>query len=243
VIFDNARNVLYVSNVGEDEEGQGYISKLTRDGEVTEAQWVTGLKGPKGMAVYDDRLYVSDVDRLVAIDIEAGEVAESWDAPESEFLNDVAADSDGRVFVSDMNGNAIYALDGEQFSVWLEDEALMQPNGLLVEEDRLVIAAWGEGEGESATPGHLKTVDYETKAIESLGDGTPVGNLDGIEADGKGNYLVTDWVAGALFRIKPSGDAEQLLDLNQGSADLEHRGGEVLIPMMMDGSVRAWRID
>src|SRR5690606_30448945 len=73
VIFDNARNVLYVSNVGEDEEaGQGYISRLTHDGEVTEAQWVTGLKGPKGMAVNDDRLYVSDVDRLVAIDIEAG---------------------------------------------------------------------------------------------------------------------------------------------------------------------------
>src|SRR5690606_3169747 len=107
VIFDNARNVLYVSNVGEgEEEGNGYISKVTHDGRVTQAQWVTGLKGPKGMAVYDDRLYVSDVDRLVAIDIEAGEVAETWDAPESEFLNDVAADSEGRIFMSDMDGNA-----------------------------------------------------------------------------------------------------------------------------------------
>ena len=244
VIFDNARNVLYVSNVGEDEEeGKGYISKLSHDGEVTEEQWVTGLKGPKGMAVYDDRLYASDVDRLVAIDVEAGEVTETWNAPESQFLNDVAADSDGRIFVSDMGANAIYVLDGEEFAVWLEDEALMQPNGLLVEEDRLVVAAWGEGEGESATLGHLKTVDFETKSIDSLGNGNPVGNLDGIEADGKGNYFVTDWVAGALYRIQPSGEAEQLLDLNRGSADLEHRGGEVLIPMMMDGTVRAWRID
>src|SRR5690606_20259218 len=89
VIFDNARNVLYVSNVGQDEEARrGYISKLTRDGEVTEERWVTGLKGPKGMAIYDDRLYVSDVDRLVAIDVEAGEIAETWDAPGSQFLND-----------------------------------------------------------------------------------------------------------------------------------------------------------
>ena len=244
VLFDNARNVLYVSNVGEDEDSnEGYISKLTPDGEVTEAQWVTGLKGPKGMAVYDDRLYVADVDRLVVIDVDAGEVVETYDAPDSEFLNDVAADSEGRVFVSDTSGNALYVLDGEEFSVWLKDEALAQPNGLLVEKDRLVVAAWGEDEGESPVLGHLKTVDYETKAIEALGDGTPVGNLDGIEPDGQGNYFVTDWVAGALYRVKPSGEAEQLLDLNEGSADLEVRAGQVLIPIMMDGEVRAWRID
>lgn len=244
VVFDNAHNVLYVSNVGGDEDGeQGYISKLTPDGEVTEAQWVTGLKGPKGMAVHDDRLYVSDVDRLVVIGVEEGEIVETYDAPDAEFLNDVAADNEGRVFVSDMNGNAIYVLDGEEFSVWLEDEALMQPNGLLAEEDRLVVAAWGKGEGADATPGHLITVDYDSKRIESLGDGTPVGNLDGIEPDGEGNYLVTDWVAGALYRIQPSGEAEQLLDLNQGSADLEYRAGLALIPMMMDGDLRAWRLD
>jgi glucose/arabinose dehydrogenase len=244
VVFDNARNVLYVSNVGEDEDGgQGYISKLTRDGKVTEAKWVEGLKGPKGMAVHGDRLHVSDVDRLVVIDVEAGEIVATYDAPDAEFLNDVAADRDGRVFVSDMNGNAIYVLDGEEFSMWLADEALMQPNGLLAEEDRLVVAAWGEGEGARATSGHLITVDYDTKSIESLGDGTPIGNLDGIEPDGEGNYLVTDWVAGALYRIRPTGKAEQLLDLNEGSADLEYRAGLAIIPMMMDGELRAWRVD
>ena len=244
VLFDNPRNVLYVSNVGEDEDSnEGYISKLTPDGEVTEARWVAGLKGPKGLAVHDDRLYVADVDRLIVIDVDAGEIVETYDAPDSEFLNDVAADGEGRVFVSDTSGNAIYVLDGEEFSVWLEDEALMQPNGLLVEEDRLVVAAWGEDEGDSPVLGHLKTVDFETKAIETLGDGTPVGNLDGIEPDGQGGYLVTDWVAGALYRIKPSGEAEQLLDLNEGSADLEVRAGQVLIPIMMDGELRAWRID
>ncbi|MEX2125083.1 MAG: PQQ-dependent sugar dehydrogenase [Woeseia sp.] len=148
VIFDNARNVLYVSNAGEDEKsGQGYISRLTPDGEVIEAQWVTGLKGPKGMAVHDDR--------LIVVDLEEGVIAETYDAPDAEFLND----------------------------------------------------------------------------------------LDGIESDDKGNYLVTDWVAGALYRVQPSGEAEQLLDLNQGSADLEYRGGQVLIPMMMDGVLRAWRVD
>jgi sugar lactone lactonase YvrE len=246
VVFDDARNVLYLSNVGQEgieKNGQGYISKLAPDGKVTEAQWVTGLNAPKGMALHEDRLYVSDIDRLVVIDIDSGEIAGTYDAPEAKFLNDVTIDGAGRVFVSDMRGNAIYLFDGNEFSVWLEEEGLMQPNGLLAEEDRLVVAAWGQGEGEGATLGHLLTVDYDAKSIESLGDGTPVGNLDGIESDGDGNYLVTDWLAGALYRIEPSGAAEQLLDLNQGSADLEYRGGLAVIPMMVDGELRAWQVD
>jgi hypothetical protein len=97
----------------------------------------------------------------------------------------------------------------------------------------------------SAKPSHLKTVDLKSKTVAILGDGSPVGNLDGIEPDGKGSYLVTDWVAGALFRIEPSGKAEKLLDLNQGSADLLYRPEEklVLIPMMQDGVLLAYRLE
>ena len=114
-------------------------------------------------------------------------------------------------------------------------------------DDRLVVAAWGETteSGETTTPGHLKTVDYGSKTVRSLGDGSPVGNLDGVEAIGNGAYLVTDWIAGALFRIDASGKAERLLDLNQGSADLEYvaADGLALVPMMMDGTVVAYRIE
>ncbi len=74
---------------------------------------------------------------------------------------------------------------------------------------------------------------------------TPIGNLDGVELDDNGDYLVTDWVAGALFRVEPSGKAEQLLDLNQGSADLLYKDGEklVLIPLMQDGVLAAYRFE
>ena len=48
-------------------------------------------------------------------------------------------------------------------------------------------------------------------------------------------------MAGGLFRISSAGDAELLLDMNQGSADLGVIGGEstVLVPMMMDNKVIA----
>ena len=57
--------------------------------------------------------------------------------------------------------------------------------------------------------------------------------------------LMLAWVAGGLFRIQPDGSAEQLLDLGQGSADLEYLAYRklALIPMMLDGTVVAHRLD
>jgi hypothetical protein len=60
-----------------------------------------------------------------------------------------------------------------------------------------VVGSWGEmtDRFETEVPGHLKVVDFETMEVQSLGDGTPVGNLDRVEPDGPGNYLVSDWMA------------------------------------------------
>lgn len=246
-VYDDERDVLYVSNVDgnpTERDGQGFISRVAPDGSMVEANWVTGLNAPKGLALEGSMLYVADIDRLVAIDVEKGEVANEHQAEAAKFLNDVTVDGSNRVYVSDMQDDAIYRLDGGTFEVWLQDPALQSPNGLLAEEGRLVIASWGvTSDGATKTPGSLKAVNLETKEISSIG-AEPVGNLDGVEATADGSYLVTDWVAGALFRFDSSGNVEQLLDLNQGSADLEYRADEQLaiIPMMNDGKLSAYRI-
>jgi sugar lactone lactonase YvrE len=248
-LYDDQRDVLYVSNVAgspTDKDGQGFISKVSPEGELVEAQWVSGLNAPKGLGLEGGMVYVADIDRLVAIDIEKGEIAGEHQAAAAQFLNDVTVDGEGRVYVSDMAGNAIYRLDGDSFEIWVQDEALESPNGLLAEEDRIVVGSWGVMTDGSATktPGHLKAVDLDSKEISSIGSGEAVGNLDGVEATSEGDYLVTDWAGGALFRIDSSGDAEQILDLNQGSADLEYRADEKLaiIPMMNDNKLVAYRI-
>lgn len=250
IVLDGDAGVLYLSNVNGEAnaaDGNGYVSKLSTSGEVMEKEWVTGLDAPKGMALHDGRLYVSDIDKLVVIDTASGEIAARHEAPDAKFLNDVTAHADGRVFVSDMATNSIYLLDGDSFGVWLQDAALENPNGLLAEGDRLLVGAWGVMKEDFSTevPGHMKAIDYQTKAITSVGSGAPVGNLDGVEADGKGGYLVTDWMSGGLFRISADGSAEMLMDLNQGSADHEviEADGVAVIPMMMDGKVTAYQVD
>jgi sugar lactone lactonase YvrE len=170
-----------------------------------------------------------------------------YEAPQARFLNDVTVDAAGNVYVSDMMDDAIYRLTGDSFGLWLRDEALEAPNGLLAEDGRIVVGSWGvitEGFATEA-PGHLKTVSIAERSVASLGDGTPVGNLDGVEADGRGNYFVTDWMAGALLQVAPSGEAVLLLDLDQGSADHEYVAGEglIVIPMMNDGKLVAYRVN
>jgi sugar lactone lactonase YvrE len=250
-LLDAGGQALYVSNIAGEmtgKDGTGFISKLGLDGTLAEREWVTGLDAPKGMALHDGTLYVADIDRLVAIDVGAGAVGDSWAAEGAQFLNDVVADDAGRVFVSDMLGGRIYVLEGGALSVWVEGEALMHPNGLEVADGKLIVAPWGSGlkdDFTTETGGHLLEIDLESREIADHGSGEAVGNLDGIRPDGDGGWLVTDWIAGALLRIAPDGSFETLEDLPAGSADLEFAGGERLavIPLMLDGTVVAHRIE
>jgi sugar lactone lactonase YvrE len=250
-LFDSERNVVYISNVAGEanaKDGIGFISKISLDGKMHESQWIKGLNAPKGMILHGNLLYVSDIDTLVEIDVTKGAVTNSWVAEGSQFLNDTAVDADGRVFVSDMLADSIYVLENGKLAVFVQDPALLHPNGLRVEGGKLLVAGWGEDiqpDFSTKTPGRLVSVDLTTKEISAVGSGEPIGNLDGLEPDGSGNWMVTDWVAGQLYRIHPDGSAEKLIDLNSGSADLEYVEREKLaiIPMMMDGKVTAHRTE
>jgi outer membrane protein assembly factor BamB len=139
-VLESSEGVLYVSNVNGDAaaaDGNGYISKLSLKGEILDKEWVTVLDAPKGLALHDGKLYVSDIDKLVVIDTATGEIVASHEAPGATFLNDVGAHDDGRVFVSDMMQNQIWKLEGDQFELWIEDETLGNPNGVLAENNRL----------------------------------------------------------------------------------------------------------
>jgi len=122
----------------------------------------------------------------------------------------------------------------------------MSPNGLLVEGDKLIVAAWGAGmaaDYSTKTPGHLLQVSITDKSISDLGNGTPVGNLDGLEAFDDDTYLVTDWVAGKVFQIDQKGNAKILLKLSQGTADLSYDPETriAIIPMMVDNKLVAYK--
>lgn len=247
-VLDAGAGVLYVSNTNggpTDVDGNGYIAKLSPKGEVLEKTWVSGLDSPKGLALHDGKLYVADITKVAVIDTKSGKILKTYAAPGSVFLNDVTADKDGRVFISDMMTNQIWLLEGDELKLWLENAALDNPNGLLAETDRLLVASWGVPKADFSTdvPGSLRAIELKSKEIKKLGS-APVGNLDGLEPDGKGGYLATDWFSGGLYHLTADGKADLLMDLNKGSADIEviPAEGLVIIPMMLDNKVVAYKL-
>lgn len=245
---DTEAGIIYVSNIAGgpgDRDGNGYISKLGLDGKIVTEKWVTGLDAPKGLALSGGKLFVADLDNLVEIDVASGTIVTKHAAAGAKILNDVAVDGEGRIYTSDWPGNAIWRLSGGTFEKWLESGELKNPNGLFVDKDKLIVATWGAmaADFSTTTPGNLLTVNLADKAIANLGDGKPVGNLDGIEPFDADSFLVTDWVAGKVFQIARSGEAKELLKLGQGSADLGYIAASrtAIIPLMVDGKVVAYK--
>ena len=248
VVYDGKSGAIYVSNVNGaagDKNGNGYISRLSLDGKVLDQEWVKGLNAPKGLALSGGKLYTADIDTLVEIDIATAAITHRYQVADAKFLNDVAAAPNGDIYVSDMSMNRIHLLHGGKFSIWLETPDLLNPNGVLVQGNHLIVGAWGVMTDDSSTkvPGHLLKISFRDKAIKNIGAGLPIGNLDGVEAYHDG-FLVTDWMAGKFLHIDMTGKTTVLLVLKPGSADHAYVQDQnlVLIPMMQDNKLIAYKL-
>lgn len=226
-------------------DGNGRIARIGADGTVKAPRWVARLNAPKGLRSHEGTLWTSDIDEIVAIEIATGKISSKVRVPGAQFLNDVAIGADGTVYVSDMLANKIYALKGGKMSVFAEGEDLEYPNGMLVEGDSIIVGGWGKPEADYSTkvPGRLYKLDLKTK-MKTLITPTPTANIDGIESDGKGGYIASDWMAGKILRISANGKVDMLSQFMQGTADIGFIAADslLIIPHMNENRVAAYDI-
>jgi sugar lactone lactonase YvrE len=226
---------LYVSNVageGDAADGQGFISRVSREGRMLEREWASGLNAPKGVARAGDRLYVADIDALAIIDVNAPRVIRRIPAPGAKFLNDVAVAPDGRVLVTDSETARIYALNGDRLEAWLEHALLRSVNGLMPETDRLYV---------TTMQGLLLAVDYATRAIETRAEG--LGEADGVVRVGE-DLLVSEW-PGVLHLVHPDGRHEIVLETRADNIylnDILLVGDTLYAPNWTPGTLTAYRV-
>jgi sugar lactone lactonase YvrE len=263
VAYASKQNVLFVSNMNgepDQKDQNGFISKVSpSNGSIIKLNWITALNAPKGIAISNDnsKLYVADITDLVEIDIASGKIIKRFNAPGSSLLNDVVADNQGNIYVSDTNVNTIYKLDtnlgnstsSPELQAWLKDPQLNSPNGLHMgdNENKLIVVSIGP---VSKPVGGIEVIDVKNKTITSLGEqGTtsPLGGLDGIESDASNtHYYVTDNPAGKVYDVNADGTGYQtLIDLNtQGVADLVSLPGQstIIIPLTKDNKLVAYKL-
>ncbi len=242
VLYHESGNILYVSNINgrpTQKNGQGFISKLSLDGKIRRLKWATGLNAPKGSAIFGGKLYVSDIDQLIEIDLKTGKILAGYPAAGAKFLNDVATDVSGNIYVTDMSSenSVIYRLVQGKMTAWVKGKEISNPNGLCMEKKRLVVGNSGDGS--------LKAINLAAKKINTL---ARVGSgIDGLRADGKGSYFISDW-KGKTSLVTASGKIIVLMDTTASkinSADLEYVKSRrlLLIPTFFDNRVVAYRVE
>jgi sugar lactone lactonase YvrE len=237
VMYDPNAQILYVSNISGKpplKNGKGFISKVNLDGSIHTLSWVTGLNAPKGMGISGNTLYVTDIDRIIAIDIPTGSMRKTWGVAGAKFLNDIAVHRSGRVYITDMATKTIHLIDSGQVSTFLTLD-YNKPNGLFMAGDIL----WaGTAEGiikiDTATGANAMAVEQ-------------AGGIDGIKPLGDGRYIVSDW-KGKIQIIQKDRAPVVLSDTSAekiNAADFEYIPGThlVIVPTFFDNRVVAYRLE
>lgn len=249
----------YVTVMNAKEPGDGELVDVSKNGIKVFAK---GFDEPKGIVFLNGYLYFSDVTQIWKVDNEgkASIFVDKADFPKPVlYLNDVSLDGKGNgIFIADMGAteymrdanNNLWPLDSEEakkipalgriYHVDLEGHITIQqdtsplilnPNGVGVDNDgNSMVAAFFKGN-------FLVTKDGVLTPLKGQFRGA-----DAVEQDSKGNYYVSSWVSGKVWKIDPITEASTLLIEGLASAAdfyLEEDKDRLLVPDMMTGKIYA----
>jgi len=235
--YNSSEKTIYISNIvgmHNIKDGEGYVSKLTEKGELIEKEWVKGLNAPKGIACTKKNLYVTDIDRVVEVNLKTGKIEKTYKNKKSKSLNDITVSSDGKVFVSDSNGNCIFYVGNDSLEVFMESDQLSSMNGILAHENLLYLGS----------KGNFISIDQKTKTINPIAEN--VGYLDGILMIDKNKFITSDF-KGKVQLIEPGKDIEILINTTEmkiNAADLGFIPSQnlLLVPTFNDNKLNAYRL-
>lgn len=235
--YNKYDNTIYVSNiVGKHnvKDGEGFISKLNTKGEFIAKEWVTGLNAPKGIASTKSKLYVTDIDRVVEISLKSGKILKEYRNQKSKSLNDVCVSANGRVYVSDSEGDCIFFIGMDSLEVLIQSKDFGGMNGIYASGNLLYLGS----------KSNFISVNQKTKTITVLAE--KVGYLDGIEQIAGNVFVTSDW-SGHVQLIQLGKGVEKLLDtstIKVNAADLGYISSLklLLVPTFLDNKVVAYKL-
>ena len=236
VLFDKANQILYVSNIdGTDPwkaDGKGSIAKVGLDGKIIAAEWVSGMNAPKGMGIYNGKLYVADLGNITVINIASGKIEKNIPIQGAKGLNDISIDPNGVIYVTEYLSKKLYKVANEKAELIAEN--LTQPNGVLFHNNELFLL---DGTG-------MFKVNAD-KSMAKITDGME-GGVDGIENIEGNSFIVSCW-EGALWQVNADGTKHLLMDTRKEKRSTADIGFDpstktVYIPTFFRNTVVAYEV-
>jgi sugar lactone lactonase YvrE len=235
VRHDPMADVYLVANINgdaTDADDNGFISRVSPEGEILELKWIDGATGdftlnaPKGMTFMFNLLLVADIDHVRVFNRTNGAHMADWPIPGAVFLNDIAVGPNGALYVTDTGTNTLYRFDDGTPVVVASGEEFGNPNGVDVDAEGPVVVLWRGG---------VKRVDPltgETTDLPAPGGG----QLDGIVLMDDGSYVVSSWSAEAVLRVAADGTITPVLESVPQAADIGYDAtrNRILVPTFMN---------
>jgi glucose/arabinose dehydrogenase len=230
-----------VSVIGEfDKDGDGMVAAISPGKVVPLA---TGMDDPKGLVEWKGWIFVADNKRVWRIDPKGkSEVyAAASDFPRPPvFLNDLAIDENGVLFVSDTgdrkgNDGAVFRITSDKTITTIVDRQknpeIRGPNGVMIDGPKHLLMA-------DFLAGTVSRVTIADGTMEKLLDGLP--GADGLVRDMDGNLYISQWSEGRVSVLPPEAKSVVLIsDKFQAAADicLDWPTGHIIVPDMKKGTV------
>lgn len=247
VRHDPEQDVWLVANFGAGEgdprDGDGFIARLTAEGEVDSLRFMVGTAGaplhmPRGMFIEGDTLWVADVDGVHGFHRRDGRQLAFIDFTMHEpgFLNDVAAGPDGVLYVTDTGRARVYRVAGAGGRPEVVVDSLpAPPNGITWDRSRgaFLLAPWGDGRVIlSLTP---------DGAVDSVAT-VETTRFDGIEMVGD-RILVATQADSSLWLVE-RGTPVRVVRVRGRPADIAYdaRRGVVAVPYIALNRVDFWEV-
>ncbi|MBC7866044.1 MAG: ATP/GTP-binding protein, partial [Gloeobacteraceae cyanobacterium ES-bin-316] len=203
VLYSPADNMLYVSNIDgkpSEKDLKGSISKVSPDGKTMIHNWAINLSAPKGMGIFGKTLFVADMQEVVLVDLNSGDIRERIVVPGSVFLNDVTVAPNGTVYVSDSYTGKVHQIKNSVQSTYMENKVSI--NGLYADGEDLYLA--------------VKDTLYKAdknKMLTVIATGMDESS-DGIEMTTNKDFIVSCW-NGIVYHIKKDGSKTVLIDTRE----------------------------
>lgn len=242
VLMDPSGTFLYVSCLNgppTKENKTSLIAKVGLDGKIINPRFAENLNGTKGMCILGDKLYVSEMTQIVAIDLKTGKVVKRYPVENAQFLNDLVVDTSRKlIYISDSVTGKIWVLNKKgKVKLLMDGLPLKETNALLMENDFLLIGNAGDGA--------FLNLNLKTKKL------TPIAKvesgIDGITSLGSGQYLLSE-TEGRISYLRKDLTKTLVSDTSAdkiSAADTEfNKKDKILyVPTLYHNSVRAFKVN
>jgi hypothetical protein len=191
IVYDAVGKRYFISN-----KGGNSIVQLDSLNQLTNFV-TTGLKNPKGLLIVGDTLIsvnntsvqgflLSDASRVFNVTI----TGSSW-------MNDVATDGKGNLYVSDSETNKIHIVSLKSGEYSTLTTISSGPNGLLYDAQTNSLLTCNSGNNAKIFSYNFSSLTLKTLIITRFSD------LDGLARDNCGNYYVSSWGTNSVYAFDP----------------------------------------